>query len=72
MNLSFLNVESIIATQFYNRNTPETDLVMTYNYVDDGTSFLDVGKKFAVNMIKVNCDRSNNVCTFKQSFGAIT
>lgn len=33
MNLSFLNVASIIATQFYNRDSPETDLILTYLYV---------------------------------------
>ncbi len=71
MNLSFLSVVSVIATQFYNRNSPETDLVLTYHYVSENVDTEIVGKRFAIELIKINCNKDNNECQYVKSFGTI-
>ena len=71
MNLSFLNAVSVIATQFYDRESTETDLVITYHYVSDDEAQL-LTKKYAIDMYKLNCDKSRGTCSFKKSFGVIS
>lgn len=71
MNLSFLNVVSVIATQFYNRNEPETDLALTYHYVSEDVDAQTVDKKFAIELIKVYCNKDSKECEFRKSFSMI-
>jgi hypothetical protein len=71
MNLSFLNVVSVIATQFYNRIETETDLALTYHYVSEDVDAQIVGKKFAIELIKLFCNKDNNECEFRKSFSTI-
>ncbi len=66
-----MNVANVISTQFFFRNTPETDLVLTYHYVSTEDDSLNGGKKYAIQMMKLVCDKSKPKCTFDSSFGVI-
>ncbi len=45
--------------------------MLTYHYVSENVDEEIVGKRFAIEMIKVNCDKDNNECQYVKSFGTI-